>query len=179
MSSLKPGFHEQAIVAVYGALSRRGYNAPKRLGVSLHHLDRHAGPDAGPWLPAEIHLEAVRGMSLDRRDLDANAWRELGFDAMAAHAAALRGALRAPTPCYAVHALERLLNSVINYARVELIEHRLFSARVRVDITPACPALWWILEGATSAALSHIGVPGVSVDHEETETGATFSLRWQ
>ena len=80
MRSLKPGFHEQAIVAVYGALSRRGYNAPKRLGVSLHHLDRHAGPDAGPWLPAETHLEAVRGMSLDRCDLDANAWRELGFE---------------------------------------------------------------------------------------------------
>lgn len=179
MRSLKPGFHEQAIVAVYGALSRRGYSTPRRLGGGSHPLVGRANADAGPWLPAEIHLEAVRGMSRARHELDANAWRELGFDAMAAHAAALRGALRAPTPCYAVHALERLLNSVINYARVELIEHRLFSARVRVDITPACPALWWILEGATSAALSHIGVPGVSVDHEETETGATFSLRWQ
>ena len=76
-------------------------------------------------------------------------------------------------------ALALVLVLVLTLALALALSWRPFSARVRVDITPACPALWWILEGATSAALSHIGVPGVSVDHEETETGATFSLRWQ
>lgn len=173
---MAPSFHRSALDAVYAQLDALGSR-----GGAVHRSDTESSAMAHPaaWLPATVHLAALDRRWHEATRRDAATMVQIGRRLVGAHAPSMFRQLRARTPCYAVHAFERMLNVFANYGDVVLERHQLFAASLHVQMYPATSALWYLLEGAALEALDQVGADCPTARHEVTPGGARFELRWE
>ncbi|MGB1698335.1 MAG: hypothetical protein ACPHRO_00165 [Nannocystaceae bacterium] len=175
MSRMTPSFHRSVLAAVYRVLDDTSTTRPP----SGPTTTATTPLEAQPWHPAAPQLEVLERWLPAPDDASRDTLVKVGYEALLRHRRRLDGTLRARTPCYAIYALERLLARIANYGSVSLVEHRLFDAQLDLQMQPASPALFSVLEGAILAALEHVGATEAEVSHEPHETGAHFYVRWE